>query len=296
MFERGMRTLHIPESSLAVFRSSVDNRGVIERSDAYWANYKTESIRKIFDGDFTNAQIHQDFAHLYVSYQGHFYNACEVLVPKDSPSITTFRQTYEGDRLISTREVGTVYVRRAFWDKYSVYKQLIADVALRNTYEALYSWSVEDMWNVASGMTRDVINVRADLIRMFETEGCDSGFQRQFSENLRRLGYGEVVLQKDAGKVFPYAANDTTKDVAERPTIESVCYKYYTSAGGIPRDDERRDWCNCLGRGLQANLSQNEMTSAMNDFASVDHTFDAQPTGDDPRWRYINVRNGCMRH
>lgn len=272
-------------------------RGLVYRSPAYWASYANDIyFAGILDGTF-NRNMDLLLAEIYVRYQAWFSGACPEWLPPGSPGIR-----YDTIVRSGFNDPGTTFrgedipIRPRYWDRFAAFLEtraqgINANISSGTRDTALMSAQLSTMAEIAGGIT-------ADLRRLFEDNGCDSGLARQFDDNLYRIAHGLPALQ-DEPRNHGYAARDDTAGRV-RPNLASACVEHDLFARPGRHAGERADarrFCRCIDDRFTTVLSPAERQAAIEDYPSFAQKIYEVPTGGsrDPQWRYYQNANPCRR-
>ncbi|MDH5180376.1 MAG: hypothetical protein OEZ39_00765 [Gammaproteobacteria bacterium] len=276
--------------------------GLIVRPLEYWVRFSTPEFRNIFEGDFTNANDNVIFMLTYYGYQNWFSNKCPHLIPEGSPSRTFIREEYYGNDLFPSRTIneGKVFVRREYWNKYQELSrqagELIAKTGLAQMRSAMSGQrpSLSDIIKYPKEIGGQVFGIGADLAIIFAQETCESGFNRQFSENLRRFAYGMPVLQKVNNRHFDYSKHDSGLRNALIKSIASTCTTYYADNSAMNNSDLLR-WCKCIGDRLTPTMKAEDKKEVISKPKTLDWIVRGGYEFNDPKYRYTLEVEKCRR-
>lgn len=273
-------------------------KGLAYRPSSYWASFANEKeMKNIFEGKFSDADISFVFKFIYRNYQSAFYSNCPTLIPEGAPGYDYYEVRYVRNIPMSKTPAGKIKVRPEYWQKFKQFEDNLSEDINRRSIEDMNEFLFDKnsrrklvMSNTAFYL-KTLPAINRDLSKFFKDNGCNSGLQQQFSENMRRIAYGEPVLQ-DAKGSFSYAALDTTRDMV-KPTLLTACIDARVGRSA----QYPNSWCRCLNEKFESVLTSGEMTAAINDYITFEKKISAAPIGrpNDPGWRYYQTANPC-RH
>lgn len=266
-------------------------QGLIYRPPSYWATFASfPEMGQIFNGakEHRKALEHSIvYMEIYMRYQAHFAANCPALIPKGAPGYYYKTTTEYSDSMPISTYSDTVYVRPEYWEKFNEFLARTGRAYSGNFAAA--SMDFKESAQMGMAVARNIMGVNRDLERIFQESDCNSGFQQQFSENLRRLAYGEKTLQMDTAAKFTFAAQDTSKHKV-KPSLAGVCFD--AVYGQI--DSTTIKWCQCLEQKFQSVLSSSEMADAIANYDGFkDKIHNVPATPRDPLWRYYETAGAC---
>lgn len=276
------------EAQIKADRDIAAKQGTIYRPPSYWATYATyPEVGEIFNGATRNREALEHsiaYMELYMRYQAYFSANCPALIPKGAPAYA-YKTTTEYNNMppISTYS-DTVQVRPEYWEKFNELKDKVG-----THYSGIYRMALGDLGSTNRMIADSIGGVNSDLERIFQENDCNSGFQQQFSENLRRLAYGEKTLQTDTSTKFTFVDRDTSKHQV-KPRLASACFD--AESGRATERDVK--FCQCLDRRFSGILSAAEMSDAIADYRVFAQKLYFPPEAPrDPLWRYYNAGADC---
>jgi len=259
---------------------------LVQREAWYWLEFNNEDVMAyILNGQADQATRQADFKAVYYYYQGRFHANCPSMVPAGSPGFkyeTVVSSKNSPDMVIPD---GTLLIRPEYYAKTQQYGK---DIASGLAAAAQSGRGLKDMTDTARNAASYILNVKQDLDMLFVANPCTSGLQQQFSENLRRIAYGEPTLQQDAANKVNYAAKDTT--VVNKPrTITVACHAKHKADW-----HQFSKWCRCLNEKFTPMLNPTELQLALDNFNAFENQVTTTPTtGTDGAWRLVSVANSC---
>ncbi len=278
------------EAQIKADRDLAAKQGTIYRPPSYWATYATyPEVGQIFNGAIRNREALEHsiaYMQLYMRYQAYFSVNCPALIPKGAPTYT-YETTTEYNNMppISTYS-DTVQVRPEYWEKFNELKDKVG-----THYSGVYRMALNDVGSVNRIITDTIQGANSDLERIFKENDCNSGFQQQFSENLRRLAYGEKTLQTDTSTTFTFVDRDTSKHQV-KPKLASACFD--AKSGRATQKDVK--FCQCLDRRFSGILNAAEMSDAITNYKDfAQKIYYAPEAPRDPMRKYSDTAQECIR-
>jgi len=165
-------------------------KGLVRKSERYWDAYRTDIIRKVFDGDFGNdVDSSTEFKVLFTTYIESFSTNCPGYLPPHHEVVTVTRVTSQTNQYGSVvgREEGqpvTLQVDSRFAPYYRKYGESLTSSSSADTFANVFA--------VLSGKKTpgDIFAPGLDVEQFFKTETCKSAAMGQLRENLLRAATG----------------------------------------------------------------------------------------------------------
>jgi hypothetical protein len=166
-------------------------KGLVRKSERYWDAYRTDIIRKVFDGDFgSDVDSSVDFKVLFTTYVESFSENCSGYLPPHHEVVTFTHVTTQTNRygnVVSQEESqpGTCEVDSRFAPYYRKYGESLGSSSSGDAFAAAL-----EVWSGKKTVS-DTFAPAFDIKQFFKTETCQSAAMRQLGDNLLRAATGE---------------------------------------------------------------------------------------------------------
>jgi hypothetical protein len=166
-------------------------KGLVRKSERYWDAYRTDIIRKVFDGGFgSDVDSSVEFKLLFTTYVESFSENCPGYLPPHHEVVTVTQVTSQKNQYgnVVGQEEGqpvTLQVDSRFAPYYRKYGESLTSSSSADTFASVFA--------VLSGRktASDTFAPGLDIDQFFKTETCQSAAMRQLGENLLRAATGE---------------------------------------------------------------------------------------------------------
>ncbi len=196
------------EAEDPALRAAAKEHGLVYRDWSYWADFQFGAeLRSILNGSTVQVGLGGLFPWLHQNFISQYFLDCRSLIPEGSPGFDIREDLKITEGMFVTIIPGKTTefrVKRRLFDMYTYY----SDNLTLNESTGLLEQLIE-MRDIEKTQkkTKFLLNVRRDIVTLYLREACDSGFMRQFEENLYRIAHGLPSLQTEA-VVHPYLALD----------------------------------------------------------------------------------------
>ena len=176
----------------------------------------------------------------------------------------------------------TIHVKRGFWDKFIQYGEEIEKTDNSVTWKNM-AYYIRQKHKFLTGIDREVK-------LLIDTEKCNSGFMKQFQENLRRIANDLIVLQKDSFK-YDFKAEDSSAN--PKKTLFDACMNYQRGIPGFSSISQPPR-CQCYSDYFNKILTTKEKKKYIKDYNSLVGLYaDPPKSSNENDWRYYYVGRNC---
>ncbi len=275
--------------------------GVVYKSDHFWDPIPYhETIRHVFEGEFTNIKNRYDFMKAFNGYVTMYSGRCNAYLPENrvnrnwaSQSVTrdiAGREKYRGDEKQHVMEMDP-----RFSPYYDTYLKALESHQVAGAYGMAIDMMIAvskpgaDPFSTVGKKVTEAIEQDSfyQLAFFFSDTKCASATTKQLNENMYRAA-AELPSIQQAG--IRHANAEAESDSAEKflfeKTFRQACAQYFISRGN---NDSAARYCPCADKVTRSTLTQQERTKYTENFrVFFQEVGGAHVVSDDPRGRGLD--------
>ena len=266
-------------------KSNYNAKGLIYRDWLYWEKYQIygEKFKKIFEG--RKIESERLFKHIYKHYVIQYDLHCEKYLPKNTRGYNIITTTTDSHGYQISRLTDEIKMRPEYFNTFDEYHKYLEETTKKRAAENILKGDLGGLMQTGSNVLKFLSRLVPDISRLFDLEGCNSGFIKQFESNLYRLATKTISLQS-SGKHYDFFESDTTYQ-ATRPSIFNSCL-----IDRLPTSSSSRKFCACIDRSYSSVLNDQEKNYYISNMSELFKR--SVPPAQGGTWRLQKAKAKCI--